>query len=156
MIDRHQSPDTEGRRAPPRAIFAKFPPDDDDLPAGPPGGGGVGGGGFGDDGNFKRGRFSKIGVVLGIILAAGFGGAVYFGMKSEGDKMTVEQVAKEKKNIFVLPQKHQVPLWRKWAADPKVSDLQQEALIQLAWADDAEGVNLATKALAEPSHAVRG
>src|SRR5262249_6711876 len=61
-----------------------------------------------------------------------------------------------KKNIFILPKKDQIPLWRKWAANTAEASLQQEALIQLAWLEDPEGINLATKALSEPDHRVKG
>src|SRR5690349_12751128 len=113
MLDRHPTtPSPEPRKLPPRVLFAKFPPDDDNLPAGPPA---PAGGGFADDGNFKRGRCSPVAIVVGILIALGAVAAIYFGVKSEGEKMTVEQIAKEKKNIFILPQKDQIPRWRKWA-----------------------------------------
>jgi len=135
-------------------LFAKFPPDDSDLPAGPPGG--AGGAGFADDGNFKRGRVSPISIIIGLLLVVGAAGAIYFGVKSEGEKMTVEQIAKEKKNIFVLPNKDQVPRWRTWAASEQETSLRQEALIQLAWLEDPEVVPLATKAAASTDHKVTG
>ncbi len=156
MLERpHVSP-TPKKKLPPAMIqAAKWPPDDDNLPAGPPAPAG-GGGGFADDGNFKRGRFSPIAIIVGILLVAGGAAAIYLGMKSEGEKMTVEAISKEKKNIFVLPQKDQIPRWRTWAANPKEPALQQEALMQLAWADDPEGVALATKAAGQTDHRVRG
>ena len=157
MLDRSQRRERpEGRRTPPPSIqFAKWPPDDDDVPAGPPAGG-AGGGGAADDGNFKRGRVSPIAILVGFLIVAGGAGALYMGAKSEGEKLTVEQIAKEKKNIFVLPKKDQVPLWRKWAASTSDFSLQQEALIQLAWNEDPEGIGLAIKALAQPDHRVKG
>jgi HEAT repeat protein len=155
MLDRSQKPTRPPRRPtpPPTILFAKWPPDDSDLPAGPPAPAGGGAGDIGD-GNFKRGRalpFVIVGVLAALLVAV-----VYFGMKSEGEKLTVEQVAKEKKNIFVLPKKDQIPLWRKWAANPAEFSLQQEALIQLAWAEDPEGVPLAIKALGQGDHRVKG
>jgi len=158
MLDRSQTPQKGRPTPPPSILFAKWPPDDDDIPAGPPAaasGGGSGGGGA-DDGNFKRGRVGPLAVVFGLLLAVGLGGFLWMGAKSEGDKLTIEQIAKEKKNIFVLSQKDQVPLWRKWASASNEPLLQQEALIQLAWAEDPEGVNLAIKALAGSDHRVRG
>jgi HEAT repeat protein len=143
------------KRPPPGLLAAKFPADDDDLPAGPPRSPGGAGGGD-DDGNFNRGRVKPLSVLLGLLLAAGAGGAIYLGMKSEQAKMTVEQVVTEKKNIFVLPKAEQLPLWRKWAASSAEPALQQEALVQLAWADDPEGVALATKAAEQPDHRVKG
>jgi HEAT repeat protein len=159
MLDRSQLPHKGPQKPPPSILFAKWPPDDDNLPAAPPGGGAAGGGGGGgipDDGNFKRGRVTPLAMVIGALLAIGLAAFLYMGAKSEGDKLTIEQIAKEKKNIFVLPKKDQVPLWRKWGAAASEPMLQQEALIQLAWADDPEGVNLATKALAGGDHRVRG
>ena len=73
-------------------------------------------GGFAEDGNFKRGRFSPVSILVGVLLVLGGAGAIWLGVKQESQKMSVEAVAKEKKNIFVLPQKDQIPLWRKWAA----------------------------------------
>lgn len=156
MLDR-QTPGRAGNHGkkplPPSVLFAKFPPDDDDLPAGPPA---PGGGGYADDGNFKRGRFSPIAILVGLLLVVGAAAAIYFGVRAEHEKMTVEEISKEKKNIFVLPQKDQVPRWKKWASDTSEPMLQQEALIQLAWAEDPEGPALAAKAMAQPDHRVRG
>src|SRR5262249_55733791 len=127
------------------------------LPPGPPAGG-MGGAGFADDGNFKRGRFSPIAILIGIVIVALGAIFLFVGLKSEGDRMTVEQIGAQKKNIFVLPRKDQLPLWRKWAAygAPAGSELEQEAPIQLAWLDDPEGISLATKALGQADHKVKG
>jgi HEAT repeat protein len=156
MLDRSQKPETRPRRRtpPPSILFAKWPPDDGDLPAGPPAP--TGGGGSADDGNFKRGSVGAGAVVVALLLAVGLGVFLYMGAKSEGDRLTVEQISKEKKNIFVLPKKDQVPLWRKWAATPSEPMLQQEALIQLAWNDDPEGIPLAIKALGQADHRING
>ena len=154
MLDRHETPRKPGRKPPPSVLFAKFPPDDDDLPAAAPPAGG--GGGFADDGNFKRGRFSPVAILVALLLASGAAAALYFGFLAEKEKMTVEQISKEKKNIFVLPVKDQLPLWRKWGTQTAEFSLQQEALQQLAWADDPEGVHLASVALTQPDHRVRG
>lgn len=168
MLDRpNSSTDTtspiKGKRPPPGALeLAKWPPDDGDVPDAPGGGmpaAPAGGGGAGDigDGDFRKGKTSGLVLgVVGLLLLAGVGAGVYFGMKEGHQKMTVEQIVKEKKNIFVLPKKDQAPLWRKWAADQNEWALQQEALIQLAYADDPEGVAFATNALARPDHRVRG
>ncbi|AUX27634.1 hypothetical protein SOCEGT47_082300 [Sorangium cellulosum] len=156
-LSRENPAGPRGRRPPPGLLAAKWPPDDDDLggPGAPPAPGG-GGGGFAEDGNFKRGRFSPVSILVGVLLVLGGAGAVWLGVKQESQKMSVEAVAKEKKNIFVLPQKDQIPLWRKWAAASTEPSLQQEALMQLAWAGDDEGVALATKALSQPDHRVKG
>lgn len=167
MLDRpNSSTDTKapilGKRPPPGSLdLAKWPPDDADVPAAPGGGmpAAPAGGGGGDigDGDFRKGKTSGVVfALLGVLAIAGVGAGVYFGMKEGHQKMTVEQIVKEKKNIFVLPKKDQLPLWRKWAADPNEWALQQEALIQLAYADDPEGVTFATNALAKPDHRVRG
>ena len=154
MLDRHETPRKPGRKAPPPSVlFAKFPPDDGDLPAAPPAGGG---GGFADDGNFKRGRFSPVAILVAVLLVGGASAALYFGFLAEKEKMTVEQISKEKKNIFVLPVKDQIPLWRRWGTQTAEFSLQQEALQQLAWAEDPEGVHLASVALGQPDHRVRG
>jgi HEAT repeat protein len=151
--DNHQGP--RARRPPPGLgrLAAKWPPDDSDLPGGPPA---PAGGGFSDEGNFKRGRFRPMAILVGVLIAALFALFLWLGVKQDSQKMTVDAVSKEKKNIFVLPLKDQIPLWRKWAASSAELALQQEALIQLAWAGDAEGVALATKALAQPDHRVKG
>ena len=109
-----------------------------------------------DDGNFKRGRFSPVAILIGILIVAGGVAAVLFGIKQDSQKMTVEAIAKEKKNIYVLPAKDQIPRWRQWAGSAAEPSLQQEAMMQLAWAEDPEGVNLATKALSQPDHKVKG
>jgi HEAT repeat protein len=144
-------------KLPPSVLFAKWPPDDDDVPGAPPGAPAPpGGAGASDDGNFKRGRFTPVAILVTVVLAIGAAAAVAFGVKSEEEKMTADQVSKEKKNIFVLPQKDQIPKWRTWAGDQKDDRMQQEALMQLAYADDAEGVNLAIKALGSPNHRLTG
>ncbi|MBK8252466.1 MAG: HEAT repeat domain-containing protein [Polyangiaceae bacterium] len=138
-----------------RLDFAKWPPDDSDLPGGPAAPSG-GGGMASDDGNFKRGRFNPAVIVIGLLIVIGGVAAIYFGVRSQGTKLTPQQIAEEKKNIYVLPTKDQIPRWQKWAADPGADNLQQEALMQLAWADDPAGVDLATKALAAGNHRVNG
>ncbi|MDI3285019.1 HEAT repeat domain-containing protein [Polyangium sp. 15x6] len=152
-------------RTPDRLDLAKWPPDDDDLPGGAPGGGGAvppaptgGGGGGADfgDGDFKKGRFNPVTIIVALLIVAGGAAALFFGIKQGQEKMTVEQVVKEKKNIFVLPVKDQIPRWRTWAANPNEWALQQEALIQLAYAEDPEGVTHAIKALEQPDHRVKG
>lgn len=109
-----------------------------------------------DDGDFKRGRFSPVAILVGILIVAGAAAAIFLGIRQDQKKMTVQDIQNEKKNIYVLPTKDQIPLWRKWAANSNEAALQQEALQQLAWADDPEGIALATKAVAQPDHKVRG
>jgi HEAT repeat protein len=144
------------QKPPPALQFAKWPPDDD-VPGGPPvPAGGGGGANFADDGNFKRGRVNPVTIIVGLLIVLGGAAALYFGFKQSEQKMTVEAISKEKKNIFVLPQKDQVPLWRKWALAPSPLALQQEALMQLAWNNDPEGVPLAIKALGQGDHRING
>ncbi len=168
MLDRRESPPTTprtpARPLPPprrrrsrveRLEFAKFPPDDADLPAGPPQA--PAGGGFADDGDFKKGRFSPVWILVGVAIVALGGLFAYFAVRSEQTKMTVPQIANEKKNIFVLPVKDQIPRWQKWAAvESGEPSLQQEAIVQLAWAEDPSGIDYAIKLLALPDHRVKG
>ena len=141
--------------------MAKFPPDDFDLPGGS--GAPMGGipGGF-DPGetNFQKGNKGRL---IGIVaVVAALGGAGYFLMGSPPDEieMTVPQAAAEMKAIFVLPKPEQVAAWKKWAGTKGdaggITELKQEALKQLAWADDPEGVPLAAAALTSPSEKLQG
>lgn len=109
-----------------------------------------------DDGNFKRGRFKPIAVIVGILALGLTGGLLWYGYKTDVEQLTVEQVMQEKKNIFVLPREEQMPRWRQWAGSAANENLQSEALIQLAWAEDPQGVELAIKAVQQPNHNVRG
>ena len=70
--------------------------------------------------------------------------------------MTVEQRMEEQKNIFVLPAKDQVPRWRQWAVTTANLDLQCEALSQLAFLKDPEGIKLAIQSLSQPEHKIHG
>ncbi len=139
-----------------RLDFAKWPPDDNDIPGGPPAPTGGGGGMASDDGNFKRGRFNPAVVVVALLIVVGLPLAIYFGIRTQSTKLTPQQIAEEKKNIYILPTKDQIPRWQKWAADPGADNLQQEALMQLAWAEDPAGIDLATRALAQGNHRVNG
>jgi len=109
-----------------------------------------------EDGNFKRGRFKPIAVIVGILAIGLTAGLLWFGYKTDVEQLTVEQVMQEKKNIFVLPKDEQMPRWRQWAGSAANENLQSEALVQLAWAEDPQGVELAVKAVQKPNHNVRG
>ncbi|MDX2055902.1 MAG: HEAT repeat domain-containing protein [Polyangiaceae bacterium] len=139
--------------------MAKWPPDDSaGAPAGSgiPAGGGFGGGGFdGGDGNFKKGRFAPVAILVGVLAVAGFAAFMLLGAKQDAKRLTVEESVAQKKAIFVLPKAEQVPKWRVWAASDASDLLRQEALKQLAWAGDPEGVKLATQALTSPSEPVQ-
>jgi HEAT repeat protein len=138
---------------------AKFPPDDDDVGggAGAPGGMPMDppGGGLPDpgDGNFKRGK--ALPVIIGLLVAGAIAGGIWFAAKKDQERLKPEQAARLKQNIFLLPQKEQIPEWRKWGASNE-ADMEQEALAQLAYVEDAEGPKLATTALANPDHKIRG
>lgn len=140
---------------PPRVDFAKWPPDDD-MPGAPPAGGGVpAGGGYGsDDGNFKKGRTAPIAILIGVLAVGGLGAFLALGAKQEAAKLSVEQGEAEKKNIFVLPKAEQAGKWREWAIGEKSlgsEEVRMEALKQLAWNKDPEGVKAAIDALGYPT-----
>src|SRR5258706_13540996 len=139
----------------PRVDFAKWPPDDD-MPGMPAGGGGVpaGGGYDSGDGNFKKGRTAPIAILIGVLAVGGLGAFLALGGKQDAAKLTVEQGEAEKKNIFVLPKNEQTPKWREWAIGEKSlssDEVRMEALKQLAWAKDPEGVKAAINALSYPT-----
>jgi len=139
----------------PRVDFAKWPPDDD-LPGAPAGGGGVpaGGGYDSGDGNFKKGRTAPIAILIGLLAVGGLGAFLALGAKQDAAKLTVEQGEAEKKNIFVLPKTEQATKWREWSMGEKSlssDEVRMEALKQLAWNKDPEGVKAAIDALSYPT-----
>ncbi len=110
-----------------------------------------------DPSEVKRRRVSPIAIVVGLGIVALGAGAVAMGMRQSAQKITPEQRVEEQKNTFVLPEKDQLPRWRKWASDAKGDEeLREEALRQLALLGDPEGIKLAASALADPSHKLRG
>ena len=139
-----------------RVQAAKWPPDDDAIS----GGGNIGspyGGGGSDDGNFKKGAFKPIAVLVALVAVVGIGVAVFLGVKSEGEKMSVDAQTKERKEIQLLPKAEQLPRWRTWAERADVPGLQQDAFAELAWAKDPQGLQLIiTKGLGSDDHRVRG
>jgi HEAT repeat protein len=144
----------------PHVDLAKWPPDDG-IPGAPgagiPAGGGFGGGGYGGgDGDFKKGRFNPAVIAVGVLAVLGLAGFLIFGMKKDAERLTVEQGEAIKRDIFVKPKAEQIPLWRDWAAKESSDEVRAEALKQLAWAKDPQGVPLAASALAYPSEAVQG
>src|SRR6478752_4662716 len=140
---------------PPMVNFAKWPPDDD-IPAAPRGGGGVPAGFDSGDGNFKKGRFAPMAILVGLLAVGGFAAFMLIGGKQEADKLSIEQGEEKKKAIFVKPKPEQIPDWRKWAASDASEELRAEALKQLAWAKDPEGVKLAIDSLQVPSEPIQG
>jgi HEAT repeat protein len=143
----------------PHHDLAKWPPDDDDIPAAPPGpsGGVPAGGGFGGgNGDFKKGRFNPIAILVGILAIAGLGIFLAIGAKQEQQRLTVEQAEDIKKAIFILPKAEQTAKWREWAFNDTSDELRAEALKQLAWAKDPEGVKACIQALSSLSEPVQG
>jgi HEAT repeat protein len=144
------------RRKPqtPKLDFAKWPPDDDG-PGFPAGGGVPAGGGYDSgDGNFKRGRTAPIAILIGVLAVGGLGAFLALGAKQDAAKLSVEQGETEKKNIFVLPKSEQAAKWREWAMGDKSlssDEVRMEALKQLAWNKDPEGVKAAIDALSYPT-----
>jgi len=150
------SPPASASRPPiPQVNLAKWPPDDDgpSMPM-PPGGGMPGGYGY-DDGNFKKGRFNPVVILVGLLAVAGAGVFLALGFKQDAEKLTVEQAEERKKQIFVQPKNEQIPQWRQWAKSDASDELRAEALKQLAWAKDPEGVPLAAAALTAPTEPIQ-
>jgi hypothetical protein len=149
------TPARNPKQPPPRLDFAKWPPDDD-MPGAPSGGGGVpaGGGYDSGDGNFKKGRTAPIAILIGVLALGGLGAFLALGAKQDAAKLTVEQGEAEKKNIFVLPKAEQATRWREWSMGEKSlssDEVRMEALKQLAWNKDPEGVKAAIDALSYPT-----
>jgi len=143
-----------------RYDLAKWPPDDDDLPGGrgapaiPMGGGGGPIGPY--DSDFRRGRFNPKLVLFFILILIGGGLLAVFALKSEASKMTHDQIAAIKKNVYVLPKADRVAKWRELAGQTAEFELQQEALIQLGWEGDKSAIPLAISALGQVDHRIRG
>ncbi len=157
MLDSNPSKISPAPKPPPLPVVmaAKWPPDD--MPAAPRApGGGVPAGFDSGDGNFKKGRFAPMAILVGVLAVAGFAAFMLIGGKQEAGKLTIEQGEDTKKAIFVLPKQEQVPKWREWAASDKSEEVRAEALRQLAFAKDPEGVKLAADALAVPSEPLQG
>ncbi len=142
----------------PKVDLSKWPPDDD-IPGAPspgiPAGGGFGGYG-GGDGDFKKGRFNPAVIAVGVLAVLGLAGFLFFGMKKDAERLTIEQGEAIKKDIFVKPKAEQLAAWREWATKESSDELRCEALKQLAWERDPQGVPAAAAALAYPSEAVQG
>jgi HEAT repeat protein len=109
-----------------------------------------------DDGNFKRGAFKPIAILVGIALVVGAAVFAFLGVHSEAQTLTKEQVNKELQEIQLLPKAEQLPRWRKWAEVENEARLQQEAYIHLAWARDKQSIPNIVKGLSNVDHGVRG
>jgi len=109
-----------------------------------------------EDGNFKRGAFKPVAIVIGLLLAGGAAAFILLGAHQEAASLSKDEVNKEIREIELLPRAEQIPRWRKWAAVDNESRLEQEAFVNLAWAKDKQSIPDMIKALASPDHAVRG
>jgi HEAT repeat protein len=113
---------------------------------------------YAEDGNFKRGAVRPIMVIVALALA--IGGVVFLvlGVKSDSTKMTVDEIAKERKTIQLLPKAEQLPKWRVWAnrTDVDAVTLRQDAFAALAWSKDGEGLQSIIKGLSSDDHRIRG
>jgi HEAT repeat protein len=140
----------------PVVMAAKWPPDDD-IPGAPrmPGSG-VPAGFDSGDGNFKKGRFAPMAILVGLLAVGGFAAFMLIGGKQDAERLTIEQGEDTKKAIFVLPKQEQLPKWEEWAASDKSEEVRAEALKQLAFAKDPAGVKLAIDALSVPSDPLQG
>jgi HEAT repeat protein len=143
---------------PERFDLAKWPPDDDapggGAPAQPLGGGGGPIGPY--DSDFKRGRFNPKVVLVGILVVIAGAFLAVFALKTETSKMTADEIAAIKKNIYVLPKADRIVKWRDLAAKTNEYELQQEALVQLGWEGDKSAIPLAINALSQVDHRIRG
>src|SRR4051812_39250399 len=104
------------RRVPAETVHAaKWPPDDNDLPGGGMPGAPSYSGGGGDDGNFKKGRFAPVAILIGVLVAGGIAAGLFFGGMKDAEKMDPKRVALEKKEVALLPIAEAMPKYRKWA-----------------------------------------
>ena len=109
-----------------------------------------------DDGNFKRGAFKPIAILVALLLVAGGAIFAFMGSHAESQTLTKDEVNKEILGIQLLPRAEQIPRWRKWAEVDTEPHLQQEAFVHLAWAKDKASIPAVTKGLSSIDHAVRG
>jgi HEAT repeat protein len=152
-----QAPKIGATVRPPLVHMAKWPPDDGDMGA-PAGGGFPGAGGFDPgDQNFKKGKLKPLIALLLVGLVAA-GGALFLGVNAqlEKEELTPDKVAKLTTQTLMLTRAEQLPKWQGWATDPEGNSLlKEEALKQLAWARDPNGVDAAVAALASPEEKLR-
>jgi HEAT repeat protein len=109
-----------------------------------------------EDGNFKRGAFKPIAILIAILLVGGAAVFMFMSAHDQAQTLTKEQVNKEILDIQLLPKAEQLPRWRKWADTENEFRLQQEAFVHLAWAKDKQSIPLIAKGLVSVDHAVRG
>lgn len=111
---------------------------------------------YGDDGNFKKGRFKPIAIILVVLTVLGGGALLAFGLMKDGEKLDPKKVAQQKKDVQLMPLAEAMPFYRQWAAQEEETKLREEGITQLAWAKDPQGVALMIKALSALDHGVRG
>jgi HEAT repeat protein len=109
-----------------------------------------------DDGNFKRGAFKPIAIIVGLLMVAGAAVFIFLSAHSEAQSMTKEAASKEILDIQLLPRAEQTPRWRKWAEADSEPRLQQEAFVHLSWAKDKQSIPVIIKGLTSVDHTVRG
>ena len=109
-----------------------------------------------DDGNFKRGAFKPIAIIVGLLLVAGAAVFIFLSAHSEAQSMSKEAANKEILDIQLLPRAEQTPRWRKWAETDSEPRLQQEAYVHLSWAKDKASIPTVIKGLTSVDHTVRG
>jgi HEAT repeat protein len=112
--------------------------------------------GYGDDGNFKKGRFKPIAIILVVLTVLGGGALLVFGMMKDSEKLDPKKVAQQKKDVQLMPLAEAIPFYRQWASQEDEIKLREEGITQLAWAKDPQGVALMIKALSAIDHGVRG
>lgn len=152
------------RRLPPALLLeggyqaANFPPDDDHLQSPPGGGGFPPGGGLPDPDDFdipQRGGSGSKRILVGVALVALAAVLAVFAFKTEAEKLSQDEIESIKKNVFILPKEEQLPKWRELAKSNDYQ-LRSEALTQLAWAKDPEGITFAIEALSSVDDRIRG
>jgi HEAT repeat protein len=113
---------------------------------------------YAEDGNFRRGAVKPIAIVVAIALAIGAIVLLVIGVKSDSTKMTVDDIAKARKTIELLPKAEQLPKWREWAkrTEPDSVILRQDAFAELAWVHDSDGLQSIIAGLASDDHRIRG
>jgi HEAT repeat protein len=109
-----------------------------------------------EDGNFKRGAFKPIAIIVGLLLVGGAGAFAFLGVHSAAETLSKDDVNKEIREIQLLPKADQLPRWRKWADAENEPRLEQEAFVHLAWVKDKGSIPSMIKALASSDHTVRG
>jgi HEAT repeat protein len=109
-----------------------------------------------EDGNFKRGAFKPVAILIAVLMVAGAAAFVFLSSETETQSLSKDDVTKEILDIQLLPEAEQIPRWRKWASTETESRLEQEAFVHLAWARDMQSIPTITKGLASLDHAVRG